>query len=148
MQTVRLKIGVGVGVDAFFSNVGLRPAGLTQDDLSARHVLFYCWAQQKQEKNVFLTVIDRWSVVLVRVKRSLLEKINVMTSWFHKHIRKNPQNDLIRSFKNCPHVHLFVMCVYWKVEQMEQVNDASGVLETAGIFSNFQEFLLLNLLDN
>lgn len=87
MQTVGLKIGLGVGVDAFFSNVGLRPAGLTQDDLSARHVLFYCWAQQKQEKKVFLTVIDRWSVVLVCVKWSLL-RINVMTSCFHKHMEK------------------------------------------------------------
>lgn len=40
------------------------------------------------------------------------------------------------------------MCVYWKVEQMEHVEwRLFGFLETAGIFSNFQDFSPLNLLD-
>lgn len=53
---------------------------------------------------------------------------------------KSQENELIRFLKYCPRLHLFVTCVFTGRLSRSKSRCLFGFLETAGIFSNFQEF--------
>lgn len=85
-------------------------------------------------------MIDRWSGVLVYVKRSLLEKIMWWRPGFTA-IWKNQQNDLVRSLK-IAHICIYLWCVFTvRLSRWSKWSDTSlgfwKLLEFSPTFKNF-----------